>query len=249
MLKSTKLIFAVFLLIGWAQAGIAFAAAVSNTESDFADLIMQADAKLDSCERQSAEQYLTQANQLLTQNPGISVFLQGHFNKVYGKLYMEHDAATALPYFNTSITQFSEDALEQAETKMFIGITYYHAGNYTVAESYFEQAKAVFSAQGDMQKSAQVLNNLGLIYFQRGEAANAETFCQRSLNINNEIGNRANAGRNQYNLEAFAGFWSSDFYQPPVKDATGEMGGTGTGSGTITTSGSGTVVITPPPGG
>lgn len=249
MLKSTKLIFAVLLLIGLAQAGIVSAAAVSNTEADFADLIIQADAKLDLRERENAEQYLSQANQILIQHPGISVFLQGHLNKVYGKLYMEDNAATALQYFNTSLAQFSGDVLEQAETKMFIGITYYHAENYTVAEGYFEQAKAVFNSQGDMQKSAQVLNNLGLIYFQLGDAANAQLFCQMSLNINNEIGNRINANRNQQNLEFFAGFWSTDFYKPPVGGAVDELGGTGTGSTPITTSGSGTVVVTPPTGG
>jgi tetratricopeptide (TPR) repeat protein len=249
MLKSTKLIFAVFLLIGWAQAGIAFAAAVSNIEADFADLVVLADAKLDLHERQNAEQYLTQANQLLNQNPGISVFLKGHFNKVYGKIYMEQNATTALQYFNTALTQFSGNSLEQAETKMFIGITYYHAGNYTVAESYFEEAKTVFSAQGDLQKSAQVLNNLGLIYFKRGDTANAETFCERSLNINNEIGNRINASRNQQNLSFFDGVLTSDFHRPSIADWFAQMGGTGTGSGTITTSGSGTVVVTPPTGG
>lgn len=249
MLKSTKLIFALLLLIGWAQAGIAFAAAASNTEADFADLIVQADVKLDSRERQSAEQYLFQANQILSQNPGISPFLQGHFNKVYGKFYMEQNAGAALQYFNTAMAKFSGNGLEQAETKMFIGITYYHAGNYTVAEGYFEQANVVFSALNDMQKSAQVLNNLGLIYFKRGDAASAQIFCQRSLSINNEIGNRVNASRNQFNLEVFAGLWANDFYRPPVGEPTGEMGGTGTGSSTITTSGSGTVVVTPPTGG
>src|SRR5215218_6972819 len=111
MLKSTKLIFAVLLLIGWAQAGIAFAAAASNTEADFANLIIQADAKLDSRERASAELYLTQANQILTQSPGMSQFLQGHFNKVYGKFYMEQNAGAALQYFNTAHTQFSADVL------------------------------------------------------------------------------------------------------------------------------------------
>ena len=244
-----KLVFAVLLLIGWAQAGIVSAAAVSNTEADFAGLVIQADAKLDLRERASAEQYLYQASHILTEHPDISVFLQGHFNKVYGKLYMENNAATALQYFNTALAQFSGDVLEHAETKMFIGITYYHAGNYTVAESYFEQAKTVFSAQSDMQKSAQVLNNLGLIYVQRGDAANARTFCERSLDINNEIGNRTNAIRNLQNLEYFDAFWLTDLYHPPVEGEMEQMGGTGTGSSTITTSGSGTVVVTPPTGG
>jgi tetratricopeptide (TPR) repeat protein len=241
-----------FLLLGAAHKSILSAepnAVLSNAESEFADLIIAADAELDSNDRAGAEQFLLQGNQILNQNPGINTFLKGHFNKVYGKFYMAYDAAIALQYFNTAISQFSGNALEQAETKMFIGIAHYHAGNYTIATSYFEEAKAIFDSQGDMQKSAQALNNLGVVAFQQGNAETAVILCNRSLSINNEIGNRVNADRNQHNLAVFTGDSASQFYTLPPVNSQERLGGTGTGSGsTITTSGSGTVVVTTPGG-
>jgi tetratricopeptide (TPR) repeat protein len=240
-----------FLLLGAAHKSILSAepnAVLSNAESEFADLIIAADAELDSNDRIGAEQFLLQGNQILSQNPGINNFLKGHFNKVYGKFYMAYDAAIALQYFNTAMTQFSENVLEQAETKMFIGIAYYHAGNYTVSKSYFEEAKAIFDSQGDMSKSAQVLNNLGVVAFRQGNAEAAVILCNSSLNINNQIGNRVNASRNQHNLAVFTGNAASEFYTLP-SSLLERLGGTGTGSGsTITTSGSGTVVVTTPGG-
>jgi tetratricopeptide (TPR) repeat protein len=254
MLKLTKLIFLMLLLLGAAHKSILSAeasASVSTAEAEFTNLIVTADIKLDLNDRTTAAQYLTQANNLLTQNPNIDIFLQGHFNKVYGKLYMANDAATALQYFNTSVSQFSGNLLEQAEAKMFIGITYYYAGNYTAAKNYFETAKNTFDLQGDMQKSAQALNNLGVVYFRQGDAQNALTFCQNSLNINTVIGQRMNAFRNQQNLAVITGGSTNGLSNPlfDEEDTNQAAGGTGTGSGsTITTSGSGTVVVTTPGG-
>src|SRR5215213_3763082 len=211
MLKLTKLIFIMLLLVGVGHKSILSAEANNNlsiAEAEFADLIVTADIKLDLNDRSGAEQYLIQANQILSQNPNIDVFLKGHYNKVYGKLYMAYNATIALQYFNTSISQFSGNILEQAEAKMFIGITYYYAGNYTAAQNYFEEAKVVFDSRGDMQKSAQVLNNLGVLYYRQGNAQNAEQYCQSSLSINNAIGNRLNAVRNQQNLAIITGIGS-----------------------------------------
>lgn len=250
MLKLTKLIFIMLLSLIAVHKSVISAEANSNltsAETDFANLIVAADVKLDLNDRTNAEQYLLQANQLLTQNPNINIFLQGHFNKVSGKLYMTNNAATALQYFNTSLSQFFGNSLEQAETKMFIGIAYYHAGNYATAKSYFDEAKATFDLHSDMQKSAQVMNNIGVVYFRQGDLLNAQTFCQNSLNINNQIGQRLNANRNQYNLAVISGDGSASLSYPPEGEQA--MGGTGTGSGsTITTSGSGTVVVTTPAG-
>lgn len=250
MLKLTKLIFIMLLLLIGAHESVISAQANSSltgAETDFANLIAAADSKLDLNDRTSAEQYLLQANQILTQNPNINNFLQGHFNKVNGKLYMTNDAATALQYFNTSLSQFFGNSLEQAETKMFIGIVYYHTGNNATAKNYFEEAKMTFDLQGDMQKSAQALNNIGVVYFRQGDLQNAQMFCQNSLNINNQIGQRLNANRNQYNLAVIAGDGSATLGNPVGGGDNEAMGGTGTGSGsTITTSGSGTVVVTTP---
>jgi tetratricopeptide (TPR) repeat protein len=240
------------LLLGAAHKSILSAEANVNSltaEADFADLISAADVKLDLNDRDTAEQYLIQAEQILNAHQNINIFLKGHFNKVYGKLYMRQDSAIALQYFNTSVSQFSGNILEQAEAKMFIGITYYYAGNYAVAKNYFEEAKAVFDSRGDMQKSAQALNNLGVLYYRQGDAQNAEIFCQNSLNINTVIGHRLNAVRNQQNLAVITGEPLPGSNNPPGEDTLEAAGGTGTGTGsTITTSGSGTVVV-PTPGG
>ncbi|HEX8250130.1 MAG TPA: hypothetical protein VF599_18295 [Pyrinomonadaceae bacterium] len=254
MLKLTKLLFLMLLLLGAAHKSILSAEAnanVSTAEAEFTNLIVTADVKLDLNDRTAAAQYLTQANYILIQNPNIDIFLQAHFNKVYGKLYMTNNAATALQYFNTSVSQFSGNVLEQAETKMFIGITYYYASDYTTAKNYFEMAKNAFDLQGDMQKSAQALNNLGVVYYRQGDTQNAVIFCQNSLNINTEIGQRLNAFRNQQNLAVITGNSANGLSNPLLDEdiINQAAGGTGTGSGsTITTSGSGTVVVTTPGG-
>jgi tetratricopeptide (TPR) repeat protein len=243
------------LLLGAAHKSILSAEpnpVLSNAEIEFTDLVMAADAELDLNRRASAEQFLLQAGQILSQEPGIQIFLKAHFNKVSGKMYMTYNATTALQYFNLSVSQFSGNTLEQAEAKMFIGITYYHAGNYTAAKSYFDEAKAAFDAQGDLPKSAQVLNNLGVLNFRQGNLEMALLFCNRSLSINTEIGNRVNAARNQQNLAVITGSGSSSgggsgSAGNPLGDIVEAFGGTGTGT-TITTSGSGTVVV-PTPGG
>jgi tetratricopeptide (TPR) repeat protein len=257
MLKLTKLIFIMLLLVGAGHKSILSAEGninLSLAEAEFADLVAEADIKLDLNDRGSAEQNLLHAKQILDQNPNIDVFLKGHYNKVYGKLYMTYDATIALQYFNASHSQFSGNILEQAEAKMFIGITYYHAGDYAAAKNYFEDAKIVFDSRGDMQKSAQVLNNLGVVYYRQGDALNAVQYCQDSLSINNQIGNRVNAVRNQQNLAVITGIGSlqalSDTLEDEINAAAAAAGGTGTGSGgtTITTSGGGTVVVTTPGG-
>jgi tetratricopeptide (TPR) repeat protein len=254
MLKLIKLIFIMLLLVGVGHKSILSVEANNNftlAEAEFADLIVEADIKLDVGDRASAEQFLIQANQILNQNPNIDVFLKGHYNKVYGKLYMAYNAGIALQYFNTSISQFSGNIVEQAEAKMFIGITYYYAGNYTAAKNYFEEAKTVFDSRADMQKSAQALNNLGVLYYRQGDALNAVQFCQSSLNINNAIGNRVNSVRNQQNIAIMTGVGSlealSDWLEEEIIEAAGGTG-TGSGSTTITTSGGGTVVVTTPGG-
>lgn len=252
MLKLTKLIFIMLLLLGAAHKSVFSTDPnpnLSTVETEFADIIMAADNKLDLNDRASAEQYLIQANQILSQNTNINIFLQAHYNKVYGKLYMAYNATTALQYFNTSVSQFSGNTLEQAEAKMFIGITHYHAGNYPLAKSYFEEAKTVFDAQGDLKKSAQALNNLGVVYFRQGDAGSAQALCQSSFGINTQIGHKLNAVRNQQNLAIIAGTLTDSLRILLENEISAAAGGTGTGNGsTITTSGSGTVVV-PTPGG
>ncbi|HLM01077.1 MAG TPA: tetratricopeptide repeat protein, partial [Pyrinomonadaceae bacterium] len=218
--------------------------------AEFADLIVAADIKLNLNDRTTAEQYLTQATQTLSQNPTMHIYLQGHFNKVYGKFYMHQNPVIALQYFDASNTQFSGNPLEQAEVKMFIGIAHYYADSLATAKIYFEEAKTAFDSHGDLQKSAQALNNIGVVYFRQGDVTNAQLFCQNSLDINSQIGQKLNARRNQQNLAIITGSGGvSSSNNPPEDGNEGAAGGTGTGTGsTITTSGSGTVVVTTPGG-
>jgi len=246
-MTAKKTTYSILLLIAIAYAGISPVAAKTNittTEADFADFVSQADVELDLGNRPNAEYNLAQANYILRQNSTISDFMRGHFNKVSGKLYMESDSATALQYFNMAVQQFSGDSAERAEAKMFIGITYYYAGNYIVAENYFEDAKTVFESERDMPKLAQVLNNLGVLYFRTGAGNKAVSFCRDSLRINTEIENELNMQRNQQNLAFFATYGLTDPDDTPVEDFINTLdGGTGGSSSTITTSGSGTVVV------
>lgn len=252
MLKLMKLLFLMLLLLGAAHKSILSAPAANPdlpaVEAEFSDLIVAADVKLDLNDRTAAEQLLIQANQTLSQNPTIHIFLQAHFNKVYGKFYMRQNQTAALQYFAAANAQFSGNVLEQAEVKMFIGITHYYADNLATAKIYFEEAKTAFEFHGDMPKSAQALNNLGVVYFRQGDATSAQLFCQNSLNINSQIGQKLNARRNQQNLAVITGSGGSSNNQPEEGNE-GAAGGTGTGTGsTITTSGSGTVVVTTPGG-
>ena len=217
---------------------------VTATESDFAAFVSQADVELNFGNRAIAQYNLSQANYILSQNLTISNFMRGHFNKVSGKLHMESDSATALQYFNTAVQQFSGNEAERAEAKMFIGITYYHAGNYTVAKNHFEEAKTVFESERDMPKLAQVLNNLGVLFFRTGAGRKALSFCTNSLNINTEIENELNMERNQQNIDFFATYGVTDFDEPSLEDFINTLGGgTGGSSTVITTSGSGTIVV------
>ena len=80
MLKLMKLLFLLLLLLGAAHKSILSSPAANPdlpaAEAEFADLIVAADIKLNLNDRTTAEQYLTQANQTLSQNPTMHIYLQ-----------------------------------------------------------------------------------------------------------------------------------------------------------------------------
>ena len=214
----------------------------SAEETELANLITNADKKLDLNERDAAEAYLSQAREIISRNPSINKALQGHFNKVSGKLYMKSSLAEALRYFNLASSQFEGNETERVRVNFFIGVAYYYARDLATANAYFTETKQYFIAQGDQANLAQALNNLGVVAFERGDAETAISLCRQALAINNEIGNSLNASRNKYNLDYFSNpsLFSGDIDDQPVNHGGGGGGTSGSGTG-VNTGGSGTV--------
>lgn len=242
MLK--KLIFAsIFCTVFLVSVFHASGQQPTTPELELAGLIMNADRSLDLSEPHKAESYLLQAKQIILQNPNISNNLQGHYNKVAGKMYMKSSLNQALVYFNNAISRFSGNALEQARVDLFIGIAYYHAGDLNASAFYFGSSKEYFILSEDDANLAQTLNNLGVVAFRQGNAAAAIDYCEQALLINNEENSQLNAVRNQLNLNYFIDLSTialEEYYQALINDLGG--GGTSGSGTTITTNGSGTVV-------
>lgn len=208
----------------------------TQKELQLTNLIIKADSSLDLNESEIAKHYLQQAKDMIVQNPEINLSLQGHFNKVSGKLYMKTSIVQAHEYFNTALMQFAGDPAEQARVNLFVGIAYYYANDFNTAKVYFTEAKEYFTGSEDDLNLAQALNNLGVIAFKQGNDQAAIEFCQQALLINIEFNASLNASRNRFNLDYFA---DSSY----LNIALGGGGG-GSGSGTtVDTSGSGTIVV------
>ena len=217
----------------------------TSIESEFADFIIKADSDFNAGDSQMAEENLFQANEILSANPNLDRTLQGHFNKVNGKLYMQSSLNTALAYFNTAFSQFSDTPSEQAQVKMFIGIAYLYANDLAAAEMYFNESNDFFSANDDRESLAQSLNNLGVLRFQQGDTQTAVSLCDQAFAINTNAGNYAEASKNQENINRFLGngFMAKTDDKKAEPEIINHGGGGSSGSGTeINTNGSGTVV-------
>jgi tetratricopeptide (TPR) repeat protein len=214
-------------------------------EIELTDLVLKADRGLDLNEFEIARRYLSQAKEIIVQNPEINIGLQGHFNKVSGKLYMKSSFNQALEYFNIALSQFEDNPSEKARINLFIGITYYYTNDLRTAEIYFSEAKEYFSLSKDTANLAQALNNLGVIALQKGNDEAAADFFRKALLINTELRHLVNASRNSFNLDYFSDSSSLTIKNDSKSIITDLEGGGGTsGSGTtINTSGSGTVVV------
>ena len=218
---------------------------LTSIESRFADYVVKADSDFNSGDNLSAEENLFQANEILSANPNLDRTLQGHFNKVNGKLYMQTSLNTALAYFNNAFLQFSDVPSEQAQVKMFIGIAYFYANDLAVAETYFNETNAFFAAADDRNNLAKSLNNLGVVRFEQGDTQTAVSLCDQAFDINTSAGNYAEASKNQENINRFSGdgFTAKTVDKKTEPEIINHGGGGTTGSGTeINTNGSGTVV-------
>ncbi|MCD9188594.1 MAG: tetratricopeptide repeat protein [Pyrinomonadaceae bacterium] len=215
-------------------------------ESELATLIVKADTSFDMDQIETAEEYLLEAKKIIVRNPEIDVNLQGHFNKVSGKLYMKNSFAQALEYFNVAARNFDRNEAESAQIKMFTGIAYYYANDLRMAELYFQEAKGYFSLSRDNAGLAQVLNNLGIIAYEQGNEEAAAEHCRQALALNLALANTLNASRNQSNLDYFT---NSEFHfgsknAESKNERVDNGGGGGSGSGTtVNTGGGGTVVV------
>jgi tetratricopeptide (TPR) repeat protein len=238
----TLLFCAVLALMGF-QAN---AQELTTKEIELANLVLKADTSLDLNEYETAKFYLSQAKEIIVQNPGININLQGHFNKASGKLYMKNSFNEALEYFNIALSQFNRNPLEQARVNFFVGIAYYYANDSITAKVYFSQAKEYFILNKEDTNLAQALNNLGVIAFKQGDEEAAVDFCHQALLINTVLKDSLNASRNRVNLEYFSDL-SSLSIENVHKSINSELdggGGNSSGSGTtINTGGSGTVVV------
>lgn len=225
---------------------------LTQIESDFANFVVKADIDLEKGDNQSAEAEISQAETMLGSNQNINQELQGHFYKVKGKFYMKDSVNAALSYFNVSLARFSAAPSEQAKVKNFIGIAYFYANNSYSSENYFNEAKAYFLTNSDQSGYAQAVNNLGILAFQNGDEGNAVAMCDQAYYVNSNLGNIAEASKNQQNISYFleGNFARSTKRYYNVKEIEiVNHGGSGTpGSGTtIDTNGGGTVVVNPRP--
>jgi tetratricopeptide (TPR) repeat protein len=174
---------------------------LSAIEMQFADLITHADSHLEFGSRTVAQSSLNDAGTMLAQNQtAIRPFLQGHFNKVNGKLWMKDNPALALQYFATASSQFVGNPLELAITDMFVGITFYNQADYVSAQTLFMSSKQVFEQNNDQLNLAQVLNNIGAVYYKQNSRDLAISNTTQALSINLTIPHFRNATINQGNL-------------------------------------------------
>jgi tetratricopeptide (TPR) repeat protein len=240
MLRKSTVTLTVFVCITWLCI---LANAQTSADDRFAGLVKKADSSFNLSDRQSAENYLSEANAVLSQNSGISKILQGNSKTVQGKLFMESSLETSLGYFNEALNLEAASESSQAETKLFIALAYYYSGDYGTARRYLAESKEFFSTNRDNANYAQALNNEGVIAFMEGDAETANTLCRQALSINLEIGNSINAAKNQQNLDFINGraVTKKGYNDKPVK-AEGGGGNSGSGTG-VGTGGGGTVII------
>jgi tetratricopeptide (TPR) repeat protein len=232
---------------------------LSAIEVEFADLVTHADNHLEFGSRTVAQSSLNDASVMLAQNQtAIRPFLQGHFNKVNGKLWMKDNPVLALQYFTAASAQFIGNPLELAVTDMFIGITFYNQADYVSAQTLFMSSKQVFEQNNDQLNLAQVLNNIGAVYYKQSSRTLAISNTTQALSINLTISHLRNATINQQNLFIIiqltrpffqpSGFSDqsekvtdqSDANQSPNQDFGS---GGSVPEGAVKTNGSGTIVI------
>jgi tetratricopeptide (TPR) repeat protein len=247
MLKKSTVTLTFFVCLAWTSI---FANTQTPAEMEFADLVRKADSSFNLGDYQVSERYLSEANSVLARNPEINKILQGNFNTVLGKHYMDKSLDTSLGYFNKALTLLSDDRSSKAETELFVAIAYYYAGDYRTAKGYLASSKEVFLASKNNENLAQVLNNEGVIAFMEGDAETATNLCTQALSINRGIENSLNASKNQQNIDFFNGRTSLNFdnkydyntgsKKPIRKDGGGGTSGSGTGVGT---GGGGTVIV------
>jgi tetratricopeptide (TPR) repeat protein len=240
MLRKSIVTLTIFVCITWLCV---LANAQTSSDGKFAILVKKADSSFNLGDRQSAEMYLSQSSSFLIQNPGISKVLQGNLKTVYGKLEMETSLDNSLGYFNTALGLTSGNGSSQAETKLFIALAYYYAGDYRTARTYLAESKEFFLANRDNANYAQVLNDEGVIAFMEGDAQTANALCRQALSINLQIGNSLNASKNQQNIDFINGtaFNKNGYNKNPIKvEGGGGTSGSGTGVGT---GGGGTVIL------
>lgn len=225
---------------------------ITSNESTFIEFVLMADENIDSNDKESARQNLRRAESILANDSSIYTTYQAHFNKVYGKIYMQNDLQTSTTYFNRALAQFNDNIIEQSETQMFLGIANLYADNYEIAKMYFEQSKKVFDSYDDKFRIAQVYNNLAVLSYKKGDIQSAIEFCNTAISLNTEIGNTKNRAINEANLDYFNRNLSLSSNKVTVKEFNGEIkilvtGGTDDEPPPVVTSGGGTVSTNPPP--
>jgi CHAT domain-containing protein len=206
-----------FLSLGRLDAAIATLEKVranfkeNATENILASLKL-ADVYIDFGSREKAVEIIT----TLTIKKEMSDYIKGVFNKISGKLFMKSDPAKALAFFNKAVQFLAADEDENTQLLLFTGNAHYYAADYKSARLYYEQAKAGFERQNNQGELAQVLNNLGVVYYHQKDYVAAVASCEAALNINTETQNDLNRARNLINLmyfyEAAANEASAIFY-------------------------------------
>lgn len=215
---------------------------LTEKELELQDMIVKTDAKIDLNDPQAAAAHLSQAEQIILQNPNIDNNLQGHFHKVKGKIYMKTSLYQALEHFNAATSRFAGNATEQARVELFVGIAYYYADDLSAAQIYFNAAKEYFIESEDEAYLAQALNNLGVIAFRQGNESAAVGLCEQALLINTETEYYISAARIQFNLDYFADSVISDIEGYYERANLGGGGSSGSGT-TVNTGGGGTVIV------
>lgn len=217
---------------------------LTANELELKSLILKADKRLNFDEPYAAREYLSEAEQIIVQNPNINNNLQGHFYKVSGKIHMKSSPAQALGYFDAANSRFAGNAVEQSRVNLFKGIAYYYADDLNTAEVYFDAAKAYFIENEDDEYLVHSFNNLGVVAFRKGNQSAAVALCQQALSVNSGTDNYISELRIQFNLDYFSGTASSDIESYYERATTASGGGGSSGSGTtVNTGGGGTVVV------
>ncbi|KAA3664975.1 MAG: hypothetical protein DWQ04_02970, partial [Chloroflexi bacterium] len=127
---------------------------------------------------------------------GLNAWASGHISQG------EFDIALLHLNQAQTLSQQSNDRLNESITLVRLGIVHYYLGDYKTAQEKYEDALALARQLNNLQRQAACLTNLMAIYHANGDIGQALTYGEESLQITQIIGARATEAISLNNLGA-----------------------------------------------